>query len=198
MSNQQQVVFSSLCRYTIVFLLCVAPLGTATAGDAEFEESDVKAAFLYYFFHYIYWPEKSKHDADHHIDFCATADGPVTNSLKLLLASPKAAATAARITIVLTPEQLTACDYVYIDSATESSIQNIFENTRGKPILVVSDLEGFASMGGMIELKTNASRISVLINLETMAAQGLIASSKLLNLAIIILNLKWQHQQIYF
>ena len=186
MSNQQQGALSSQWIYALVFVLCVAPIAKTIAGDAEFKESDVKAAFLYYFFHYIHWPEQPGRDEDDQIDFCATADGPVTSSLRLLLASPKATATAARITIVSTPKQLAACDYVYIDSATESSIQNIFANTRGEPILVVSDRGGFASMGGMIELKTNASRISVLINREAMAAQGLRASSKLLNLATII------------
>jgi hypothetical protein len=41
-------------------------------------------------------------------------------------------------------------------------------------------------MGGMIELKRNLNRVNVLVNVELLRAQGLNASSKLLNLATII------------
>jgi hypothetical protein len=54
------------------------------------------------------------------------------------------------------------------------------------PMLTVSDTRGFAQAGGMIELERQASRVGLVINLESLSDNGLSVSSRLLRLARVI------------
>jgi hypothetical protein len=175
-----------ICKAVAVLTLFFSSCSVSIAQAATFEESDVKAAFLYYFFHFISWPEHISGSKNQSFEFCMVKNGPVINALELVLASPKAAKTVVRISKISDPEKISGCDYVFIGSASEDYAREIIAATRGRAILTVSDIDGFTSMGGMIELKRNLNRVNVLINLELLKAQGLKASSKLLNLATII------------
>ena len=178
---------TSLIRKTAVVLwLLFSGFGVSSAQAATFEESDVKATFLYYFFHYISWPERGSESARTPYEFCVVEKGSVVNALELVLASPKAMKTAVNISEISDTEKVSGCDYIFIDSASEEYAQRIIAAAHGKAILTVSEIEGFASMGGMIELKRNSNRVNVLMNVDVLNTQGLKASSKLLNLATII------------
>ena len=182
---------TSLMRKSLAVLwLFFSGLCASPAQATTFEESDVKAAFLYYFFHFITWPERGSESAKTPYEFCVVRQGPVVNALELVLASPKAAKTAVNISEISDAQKVSSCDYVFIDSASEEYAQTIIATARGEAILTVSDVEGFAGMGGMIELKHSSNRISVLINVDALNAQGLKASSKLLKLATIIATLQ--------
>lgn len=175
-----------ICKAVAVLALFFSTCGMSIAQAATFEEPDVKAAFLYYFFHFISWPEHVSESRDQPFEFCSLNNGPVINALELVLASPKAAKTVVRISKISDPEKISGCDYVFIGSASEDYAREIIAATHGRAILTVSDIDGFTSMGGMIELKRNLNRVNVLINVELLRAQGLKVSSKLLNLATII------------
>jgi len=186
-SRSARADLTSLVRKSIAVLwLFFSGLGVSSAQATTFEESDVKAAFLYYFFHFISWPERGPESAKTPYEFCVVKEGPVVNALELVLASPKAAKTAVHISEIPDTEKIAGCDYVYIDSASEDYALAFIAAAHGKAILTVSEIEGFAGMGGMIELKRNSNRINVLMNVDVLNAQGLKASSKLLNLATII------------
>ncbi len=175
-----------ICKTVVVLMLIFSCYGMSIAQAATFEEPDVKAAFLYYFFHFISWPERASGPKDQPFEFCSLNNGPVINALELVLASPKAAKTVVRISKISDPEKISGCDYVFIGSASEEYARDIIAATHGRAILTVSDIDGFTSMGGMIELKRSLNRVNVLVNVELLTAQGLKASSKLLNLATII------------
>ena len=182
---------TSLIRKTAAVLwLFFSGIEVSSAQIATFEESDVKAAFLYYFLHFISWPERDSESADTPYEFCIVKEGPVVNALELVLASPKAAKTVVNIRELTDVQKVSGCDYVFIDSASEKFSQKIIAATHGAAILTVGEIEGFASMGGMIELKRNSNRINVLINTDALNTQGLKASSKLLKLATIITTLQ--------
>jgi len=186
-----QAGFAGLIRKTVVVIcLFFGGFECSSAQAATFEESDVKAAFLYYFFHFITWPERGSESAGTPYEFCVVKQGPVVNALELVLASPKAAKTVVNIREISDAQKVSGCDYVFIGSASEKHAQTIIAATNGAAILTVSEIEGFAGMGGMIELKRNSNRINVLMNVDALNAQGLKASSKLLKLATIITTLQ--------
>jgi len=181
---------SVICKAVAVLCLFLSGLEVSSAQTPAFEESDVKAAFLYYFFHFISWPERGSGSAGTAYEFCYVNEGPVVDALKLVLASPKAAKTTVNIKKISDVQNVSGCDYVFIGSASEKHAQTIIAATKGEAILTVSETEGFAAMGGMIELKRNSNRVNVLMNADALDAQGLKASSKLLNLATIITTLQ--------
>ncbi|MEH6635515.1 MAG: YfiR family protein [Halioglobus sp.] len=151
-----------------------------------FSESDIKAAFLYYFLYFISWPDSDVDNTSNPLKFCVLDANPVTQALELILASPKAVNTVVERHVISDPAEAATCNYVYLDSKHSASAALVLAATRGKAILTVSDNDGFASAGGMIELKRESNKVKVRINLEVLSGYGLKASSKLLNLADIV------------
>ena len=186
-----RAVSASFIRKTIAVLwLFFSGLNVSSAQASTFKESDVKAAFLYYFFHYISWPKQGPELSPPPFEFCVVKNGPVVNALELVLASPKAAKIVVHVSEVSDIEKVSGCDYVFIDSESADYAQAAIAATQGRAILTVSDIEGFAGMGGMIELKRNSNRINVKLNVDVLEAQGLKASSKLLKLTTITSTLQ--------
>jgi hypothetical protein len=62
----------------------------------------------------------------------------------------------------------------------------VLDQLRGRPILTVSDADGFAEAGGMIGLFIEDSRVRFAINLGAAESAHLTISSRLLNLARIV------------
>ena len=175
-----------MIRKLILYLSIAVCTPLSSAQAATFEESDVKAAFLYYFSHFISWPESGDQANDQLVEFCSFGDDPVTQSLMRLLVTPKADNSKMNTRLVTDAAMTSGCDYVFIGVANKDSALEIIETIRGKPILTVSDIDNFTDIGGMIELKRDANRINVLINVDTLEAHQLKASSKLLSLATIV------------
>lgn len=179
---------SRLCRKFVTFALalCLSMVGVSPAHAATFEESQIKAAFLFHFFHFIKWPGLPTEDTSKPFIFCALHEGPVENELKELLLTRQARSSTILSGLIADPSDTSACDYLFISSANKHLIPEAIKSTDGKTILTVSDSEGFAHQGGMIELVRSENRIHVLINLQNVTAHGLRVSSKLLQLATII------------
>ncbi len=151
------------------------------AWTEDLDESVLKAAFLNYFVALIRWP-----DDDHSPDltFCTPGENATSRSLQELLRSSRPGGVRVDFRLIATPVDVLRCDYVFIDAYNNNYALPIIAASRGRPILTVSDIEGFAVAGGVIELRRDESRIAVVINEESLKVQGLGASSKLLALAI--------------
>ena len=165
----------------IVSLVLIPPVHAKT-----FNEPDIKAAFLYYFLHFISWPENDLGNKTKPYKLCTLGESSVTRSLELILASPKAVNIAVEVHVISKAAQATECNYVYIGPLSNEYAAPVIALTRKNSILTVSDNDGFAKLGGMIEMKRKAKKVTVTINLEALTADGLKASSKLLNLADIV------------
>jgi len=53
----------------------------------------------------------------------------------------------------------------------------------GRPILTVSDTEGFTRLGGGIELARSGGRVQFVVNADALSRSGLTPSSQMLRLA---------------
>ena len=182
-------VCSKAARGLLLTLLTLAFLPFASPANSDhpdaIEESAVKGAFLHYFFHLIRWPIEND---DRTFAFCFVDESSVNTSLREIIALKKSNSFSVDFTPISTPNEAASCDYVFIDSQSRSFALPIIYTTSGRPILTVSDVEGFAEAGGVIELKREGKRIIVRINVEALDKQGLGASSRLLALAERISN----------
>lgn len=75
------------------------------------------------------------------------------------------------------------CNILFISQSERDRATQIVSNLKGRNVLTVSDIEGFAELGGMIELFTEKSKVRMRINLEAVKAANLKISSKLLRVA---------------
>ncbi len=179
-------IYQRFTRDSVVLLLIFSLLMTQSVHAKTFNESDVKAAFLYYFLYFISWPDNDVENKSKPVKLCILDASPVAHALELILASPKAVNAAVEVKEISRPTEAIKCNYIYIGPKNSDSAASVVAITRGKSILTVSDNDGFANAGGMIELKRKSNKVKVRINLEVLSEHGLKASSKLLNLADIV------------
>jgi hypothetical protein len=76
------------------------------------------------------------------------------------------------------------CRILFLGISDKEEMNRVLEKVEGKPILTISDEDGFTTAGGMIELFTSGKKIRFRINQTAAENTGLKISSKLLKLAV--------------
>lgn len=160
--------------------VAVLAFSPVNANANAMDESALKAAFINYFFKLINWPEPADGQDLH---FCTVSENAVTNVLEGLLVQNKTGNRGINVALISSPKEAAACDLVFVDADNAEKALPIISTTRGLPVLTVSDAYGFAEAGGVIELAKREEKIAVRINVDALASQGLMVSSKLLVLA---------------
>src|SRR4029077_16348988 len=79
--------------------------------------------------------------------------------------------------------ELRNCNILFISQSERYRAAEIVSSLKGRSILTVSDMDGFADSGGMIQFVTEQNKIRVRINLNAVKAANLKVSSKLLSVA---------------
>lgn len=159
------------------WLLSVIVSAFSAPGSAQqFNETELKAAYLYNFAYFITWPEPASRD----FLFCSYANSPVTGVLARLIDGEKVHDRPIRLLVDPVPEQLHECHIVFVPGQQERVLTTILEYIRAFPILTVSDIPDFEHRGGMVRLTTEDRRIQPVIHLQNVTRAKLAVSSKLL------------------
>jgi len=155
----------------VVYLLDAQSAHAQSRDDAiGYQSSEVKAAFLYRLPRFIRWQDgrQAKH-------FCFDEKSEVMAIFKLLLAAKDNLAT---VSLLKEDDHVTTCDVRFVGS---DKVSNPAPNQ-----LLISDRKDFATRGGMIELTRKGARVGLNVNLDSLKAGNLKASSQLLKLANVV------------
>jgi hypothetical protein len=181
---------AALQRSTLPLLLFAALAcgGFPRSVDAAStpSEDQVEAVFVFNFSHFVEWPPQV---------FAAPGDPFVIGILGSDLFG-------AHLDEVVRGEQINGhplrvqrfrslvdierCQILFIDRSESGRIGQILASLNGRNTLTVSQADGAAERGVMIQFATENSRIRLRINVESARAAGLTISSKLLRPAAII------------
>jgi hypothetical protein len=83
-------------------------------------------------------------------------------------------------------DEIKTCHILFIRRPDGARLEETLARLKNRPILTVSDVDGFAERGGMIRFVTDRNRIRLQINPESVEAAHLTISSKLLRVAEVI------------
>lgn len=163
-------------RYLLALLLCcLASVNPVKANEQRFDETELKAAYLYNFAYFVTWPDSNKDFL-----FCSYANSPVTSILARLIEGEKVHERPIQLRINPVPGQLHECQVIYIPAQQERILATTLEFVHSFPVLTVSDIVDFEQRGGMIRLGADGLRIQPVIQLKNVTRTGLAISSKLL------------------
>lgn len=158
----------------------LATPGTLVGASAVpgYSETQVKAAFITHLFNFVNWPQETEGYV-----VCAEAMTPlVTTVAELVAAKPDLGLT---LRVLPLPEMnQTLCHAAILEPPVSPS--ELMAPAVKVGILTISDAQGFAQQGGMIELERRPSRIGLIVNLKVAQQAGFQMSSKLLRLATIV------------
>ena len=164
------------------FLASILFVSMTNAGETG-REYLVKAAFLYNFIKFVTWENEKNTDQ---ISICAFGDTELLSDLK----SIEGKKAHERIISVAEMESLNKtikCNVIFISRYESPDYKKLIAEAEKSGILTVSDIDGFAGKGGIIELfATEDNRIRFKINIKAAEKSGLRISSELLKLAVIV------------
>jgi len=163
-----------LCRWITAALLTVASFAFAQPDS----EPQIEAAYLVNFMKYVEWPATTRVTTT----ICLFG----RDTLGPSLAGYEGRSVGGKELIIRranSPDDMQHCQLVFIPDVEEARIGAVLRWVAGMPVLVVSDTDGFARMGGGIELVRNGGRVQFIVNNDALARAGLKPGSQMLRLA---------------
>ncbi len=167
----------SLLALLAAAALCGHPAEAHGETDASVEQR-VKAAMLYNFTRFITWPGAVGPD----LRLCVMGRTALEPALREI-EGKQSQGMVLRVKSGVADADLASCEMVLIGRSEAGRIDDLLSRLARRPVLTVSDLEGFATRGGVIELLLVDNKVRFDINTAAAQRAGLSISSKLLRLA---------------
>lgn len=153
-------------------------------------EYQVKAVFIYNFSHFIEWPARALGTSDEPFDICVLGNDPFGTYLDEAVKGEQLDQHPLSVRRIQDVADLNACRILYLGRSTEAEQHQTLTILEHRPILTVSEQEGSAERGVMIQFTTENSHIRLRINVASARAADLNISSKLLRPAEIVPSAK--------
>lgn len=157
---------------------------TAHAQSSAVPEYGLKAVLLHKLPEFTYLTRKPGNAP---VTLCVLGANPFGDALDKLTrdAGDKPARTARQISGT---HQAAGCDVVFVERGESERIDGILQRLASRSVLTVSDITGFARLGGMVELTVGGERpgVGLVINRKAARAQGIDFNAQLLRLATLV------------
>jgi hypothetical protein len=158
-----------------------------SSEEVTVTEYDVKAAFLLNFVRFVDWSDRMRGDTDKELILGIAGEDHFGSALNLI----RGVKVKNRTLVIKNADDsnsLTSCDILFISASEKDRLPSIMATLKDLPILTVSEIEGFARRGGMINFITVEKKIRFEINPDAAKQVGIHISSQLLQLARIVTN----------
>ncbi|MDG4553347.1 MAG: YfiR family protein [Candidatus Competibacter sp.] len=170
-------------RRWLAFLIAV--LVARSVCPEVYDEYAVKAAYLYNFAKFVEWPSGTFSNHDAPLVICIAGDNPFGDTLAAI-SNKNVDSHPVEVRIISLTARLDQCHVVFIGRADQEQFKTVLLKLARLPVLTVSDINGFAQAGGMIELFKTEQRIRFNISIQATHRANLKLSSQLLKLATIV------------
>lgn len=151
----------------------------ASSALAQQDERAVKVAYIYNFLRFTEWPIPLEQP----FYLCVLGRTPLDDELLQLENQPVRQDTVIDVVHVAIGDDLEFCHSLYFDDAQRRQIDMLLRQLNAAPILTISDAEGFADRGVMIEMGTLRNRVVFEVNLSAAQLADMDISAQLLKLA---------------
>ena len=159
---------------------------TAWAGEAqaaEISQQQVEAAYLYKFGGYVTWPDKAFASPDSPIVIGVAGAGPVVEDLTAMVMGRTINNRPVEVRRIHDAGQLAGVHILFIGAPSAAESGALFEASRGRPILVVTEGDGGLGLGSAVSFVVVNERLRFDVSLDAVQANGLKLSSQLLSVA---------------
>lgn len=162
-------------------LLCQQKKGIVTA-----DEYQLKLAMIKRFFDFIKWPTDTANSASGLFIFGIVGDTPIGDQVENLSRQITIPEKEVSVKTIADLSQVKECNVLIIGNVDAERLKEIISIIGNLPILSISDTEGFAEIGVLINLFKADNNVKFEINYSAVKRSGLVFSSKLYKLARLI------------
>jgi hypothetical protein len=172
------------CRAALWVAALVLSAAPATAAAPTVE--DMKAAMLFNIAKFVDWPSGSFSSDRGQVTFAVLGEDALAGAVAATLSTKSINGRPVFVRCVRRVEDATDCQILFISASEEKRVPEVLQSMRGRAVLTVADVNGFAAMGGMVDFIQDNDRIRFEINLGSAERAQLKISSKVLAIARIV------------
>ncbi len=156
------------------------------AQSTASREYQLKAAFLFNFAQFVEWPTNTFTNVEEPFIIGILGEDPFGKALDETVQGETIQKHKLVIVRSRRAEDLAACQILFISKSEKNRVAEILPKLTARKILTVSEVQGFASHGGVINFFLEGNKVRFEINPATAQREGLKISSQLLSLGKII------------
>lgn len=173
--------------YWALALITFSQLATASlARPREFEEYQVKAAYLLNFAYFITWPAGSFATSQSPLTICVVDPNPFDQRLDNVIAGETIQGRPLRARYLSFADSFNACHILYIPRRARAQQPAILRQIGQRPVFTVGESTQFTTQGGVAAFYRENEAIRFVIDPRTAHENGLLISYKLLKLAKLV------------
>ena len=172
-------------RKWLVGLVCLWLAGgwcVAADGKGVVSEYEVKAALIYNFTKFTDWPASAFASANSPIVVGIAGDDPFQGLLEKTLSGETIKNHPIQVRRMTGLNDLFACHILFVSRSEKNQMAAIIAEASHRPILTISEVDGFGQLGGILNFVMVDKSIRFEINAGAAQQADLKISSKLLNL----------------
>jgi hypothetical protein len=174
----------------ILRALLLSPIVLASsltqAQSPAVSEQALKAVLFYKLPLFVYTGTNAA-DKRKQINICTLGDSPLGSAVEKL---PRTLADGRRVDLrtLSGNADSSECEFLFIGRSESDNLDTLLRRMQGRRLVTVSDIEGFAQAGGIVEfsLRSDGSGVLILINRKAAQKQGIEFNAQLLRLARIV------------
>ena len=151
----------------------------AVAAEVPDLEYKVKAGFVFNFFKFVQWPESSFTTPTSPFVLGIFSSDPSLSALEQVLRGKQVNGRPVLVKPLSNVEEGQACHLVFLSRAEKRRVSEMLNTVKHLPVVTVSEIEGFAQDGGIVNFVLRDGSVRLEINLEAAERVGLKISAKL-------------------
>lgn len=164
--------------HQLLLVLCLFFLPLSAAAGETYDENQLKAAISYKIAKFVTWPEDSFNtDVDPFV-ICVYAEDDVVKGFDSL-AGQSIKGRTIQLKALQSGQTCQEGHLFYFSESHIKKFDQILPEFKDRPVLTISDMKSFSSLGGMITLLNHGRNTRLIINLSTAFQARLKISSKL-------------------
>ena len=175
-----------LTVFWLVLFLLLPGGGTNLFAQATSKEYQIKAAFLFNFMQFVEWPPTVFKNADDPFRIGVLGQDPFNAALEDTVQGETISNHKIIVEHAMQVDDLKNCQLIFISKSEKKHVAEILSALDDKPVLTVSEIEGFAERGGGINFYLEGNKVRFEVNPDAARHDGLKVSSQLLSLGKII------------
>jgi len=174
----------SWLRVFILFMIATISAKHTSAASLEAEEK-IKAKFITNYIHYTKWPQRIRKDNDPLV-ICIIEGDLTASYLRKMNGGGK-----NKVSMIIKEknkkDNLLECNVLFINKDVTDDKYYYINNTKGKPILTISDIPDFAKHGGITSFQFIPGKdVELELNMPALKASKIDIHSDLLSIMTII------------
>jgi len=166
----------------VLLFTCVAAQTTDPKSENLNREDAIKAGFLIGFTEFVSW-HSSLDTSNHQIVYATIGENSFSEIIRRALRNREGRRYQLSVRTFESVEELEFVEFLLVNNLPDEETAQVIQKCQELGILSVSDREGFAKSGGIIEFFRQNNRIKLKMNLSAAKKARIRISSKLIRLA---------------